>query len=138
MKPSKIVILEPGDKLIIKLKDTVIGKMTASLMSSEINYDDVVDSLIGKRRSSPKEERFKTPETKMSRQIQLLIRALSTGKWTSGAPIDKGVITLKLKLLLSLMTPYDAAKLTIAAKDSLQSIVLPPDVTKMVQNLFPV
>lgn len=136
MKPGRIITIEPGDKIILKLEDQLIRGIKCTLTTNEIEYDELKTLVLGRRGGAQKEQRKKTPETKMSRQIQLLLRAHSTGYWTSGAPIERDVILAKLKKLLSNMSQLEANGLTPAAKQSLLLQTLPGDIKQLVEKLL--
>lgn len=111
------VLLEPGTMLLVKISDNTY---------QQFSYDDVMAGLVRKSKLA-KSRASRTPEVKASRAIGLLGRAIVTGKWSTGATIDKGEAFDKLirivEALPSTEKLTDNAKGVINALCGLQSDV---------------
>lgn len=75
--------LSPGDTLAVSLGASPEGEKVLL-----VPYDD----LLKKLRVTHKSRRSKTPSSLLSRTVCLRIRALESGKWSTGAEINRGKV----------------------------------------------
>lgn len=128
-RPGKTVYLEPGDKLVIKFGSVLIANIPTNLQTTEISYETIKEFIWPTKKS-----RKKSLDSKLSRQILLLLRAAKYGKWTTGAPIDTQEIYNKIGKIVNTFSYEKFQNLTPKAQEAISTaFYLPAHLCRTIQ-----
>lgn len=115
---STSVELRPGQTLVIKVATPGLAGKPGEA-SYPFTYEDILGHLQAKKRTS---RRSKTPGSKLSRHISLLVNAYRKGVWTTGAPIKRSEILQDLITILDDASDRGVTSITPKALENLNSI----------------
>ena len=120
---TNVVSINQGDSIKITVPvefKTPLGEITA--VTHNFTYDQLIAKLADPTKKN-KTRRSKTEGAKVSRQIALYTNAITTGKWCTGAEINKSIVTTKLMNILYGISPKEFSNITLPAYDSLRGLL---------------
>jgi len=111
-----ILTFLPGQSIRV-----VVGEVEDKLTYVEFSHKEFLDRFFNKK--SVVSRRSKSPESKLSRMVGLSTRAIKTGKWSTGAPIDSLAVFEKLNGALRVLSREGLNKLTPKAKLAISELL---------------
>ena len=121
-----IVEFKPGDKLCINLGVRKEGEPGVYTVASLVDYETIIDLMSPKQPVENKRRRShksKNNGTKISRAIGLFSRAMISGTWCTGAPIERGTMAEAFIEKMRRVSYHDYLTITPKAKKSLDSAI---------------
>lgn len=111
-----ILTFLPGQSIRV-----VVGEVGNMLTYVEFSHKEFLDRFLHEKSGVCR--RSKSPESKLSRMVGLSARAIKTGKWSTGAPIDRIAVFEKLNNSLRVLSNEGLNKLTPKAKLAISNLL---------------